>query len=573
MDTPSPLPPAAGQTSVIARLRHALTRADGFAQQPALRRALPAIGVLFLTMAGLAIWLLVAPADRAQVQPGLPPAEKGRALEALSTAGFDAQLDPASGALTVPAADYHRARMTLAGEGMPLAGGGLGPDGMSALENMPMGTSRQVEAARLRRMQELDLARTIAELRPVRAARVHLALPERTAFVRDLDPPRASVVLDLAPGMSLNAAQVRAVVSMVAAAVPDMPRGQVSVVDQTGALLTAEESDPLQAETDRQLAHQRRMERLYRERVMALLTPMVGAGNAAVEITLDMDFTRSEITSEEFSPDTALRSEQSTQQVGGGDVTSGIPGAVSNLPPQEAQLNATAEGAEADAQTDPKAGITRHARQSSFATTRNYEVSRRVETRQPQMAQVTQVFAAVLIHELPATEADAELGETDSATEMIAKVDALTRSAIGFDEARGDLVTVTTAPFVAATPLVAAPAWHEAAWLPTVGRTLAQLLIMAIIVLGIIRPLLQRILPPPDGQMALDGAFPGAVEVHRGESFSALRNRLQTDTPTLQDLDGSLSYEEKIDLVRQLADGDSKRVAGVFKDMLKAGGS
>ena len=96
---------------------------------------------------------------------------------------------------------------------------------------------------------------------------------------------------------------------------------------------------------------------------------------------------------------------------------------------------------------------------------------------------------------------------------------------------------------------------------------------MAIIVLGIIRPLLQRILPPPDGQMALDGAFPGAVEVHRGESFSALRNRLQTDTPTLQDLDGSLSYEEKIDLVRQLADGDSKRVAGVFKDMLKAGGS
>ncbi|MEO1706018.1 MAG: flagellar basal-body MS-ring/collar protein FliF, partial [Pseudomonadota bacterium] len=298
------------------------------------------MAIVAVAILGLAAWLLLSPADRAQVQPGLPIAEKGRALEALSAAGFDAQLDPSTGALTVPAGDFYRARMVLAGEGMPLGGGAAGGDGMSAIEGMPMGTSRQVEAARLRRMQELDLARTITELRPVRAARVHLALPERTAFVRDTEPPRASVVLDLAPGLALDSAQVRAIVSMVAAAVPDMPRGNVSVVDQLGTLLTAEDSDPLQAEADRQLAHQRRMERLYRDRVTALLTPMVGAGNAAVEITLDMDFTRTEVTSEEFSPDTALRSEQTSQQSGSGALAVGIPGAVSNLPPQETQLNA-----------------------------------------------------------------------------------------------------------------------------------------------------------------------------------------------------------------------------------------
>lgn len=202
-----------------------------------------------------------------------------------------------------------------------------------------MGTSRQVEAARLRRMQELDLARTIAELRPVRAARVHLALPERTAFVRDTEPPRASVVLELAPGLALDPAQVRAIVSMVAAAVSDMPRGNVSVVDQIGTLLTASETDPFEEEASRQLAHQRRMERVYRERVMALLTPMVGAGNAAVEVTLEMDFSRSEVTNEQFSPNTALRSEQSTQSQSTGATAGGIPGAVSNTPPPEPDLD------------------------------------------------------------------------------------------------------------------------------------------------------------------------------------------------------------------------------------------
>ncbi|MEO0664935.1 MAG: flagellar basal-body MS-ring/collar protein FliF [Pseudomonadota bacterium] len=537
------------------------------------------MAIVAVAILGLAAWLLLSPADRAQVQPGLPIAEKGRALEALSAAGFDAQLDPSTGALTVPAGDFYRARMVLAGEGMPLGGGAAGGDGMSAIEGMPMGTSRQVEAARLRRMQELDLARTITELRPVRAARVHLALPERTAFVRDTEPPRASVVLDLAPGLALDSAQVRAIVSMVAAAVPDMPRGNVSVVDQLGTLLTAEDSDPLQAEADRQLAHQRRMERLYRDRVTALLTPMVGAGNAAVEITLDMDFTRTEVTSEEFSPDTALRSEQTSQQSGSGALAVGIPGAVSNLPPQETQLNA------ADAAGDDAGGDGQNAAegegdganaaatppvptQMSQSTTRNFEVSRRVETRQPQVAQVTKVFAAVLLHEVPAAAETAAEGSENARDTLLADVEALTRSAIGYDAARGDLVTVATAPFVEMAPITTAPAWHEAAWLPDLGRAIAQLLVLAIVILGVIRPLMARILPAPGAIAQGDTPFAGAVEVQRGESFSALRRRIETATPSIEDLDGALTYEEKVDVVRELAGADTNRIAGVFKEML-----
>ncbi|MEM1100227.1 MAG: flagellar basal-body MS-ring/collar protein FliF [Pseudomonadota bacterium] len=530
-----------------------LRRLDALITQPALRRALPAILVLGAAVLALAAWLLLAPLERVQVQAGLPAAEKARALDALVAAGISARLDPASGVLTVPATSFHQARMLLATEGLPQGNA----DGLQAIENMPMGTSRQVEAARLRRMQELDLARTIAELRPVRAARVHLALPERTAFVRDTEPPRASVVLELAPGLALDQGQVQAIVSMVSTAVPDMPRGNVSVVDQAGTLLTTEEADPLQAAADRQLAHRQRMESLYRERVLALLTPIVGAGNAAVEITLDMDFTRSEITSEEFSPDTALRSEQASQQSSSNPGAIGIPGAVANTPPPEPELVEAAEQGEA-----------RQSMNTTSSTTRNFEVSRRVETRQPQVARVTRVHAAVLLHEAPA-EAPAGTEPTDTTlADRRADIEALTKSAIGFDEARGDVVTVASAPFVVPPLLVAGARWYEAGWLPDLGRALAQIAIIAIVVLGIIRPLMTRLLPPPPAPGLDDMAYGDAIEVQRGESFSALRRRIETATPTVEDLDGALSYEEKIDVVRQLTDDDTNRIAGVFKGML-----
>ncbi|MEM6896434.1 MAG: flagellar M-ring protein FliF C-terminal domain-containing protein, partial [Pseudomonadota bacterium] len=298
--------------------------------------------------------------------------------------------------------------------------------------------------------------------------------------------------------------------------------------------------------------------------VMALLHPIVGAGNAAVEITLDMDFTRSEITSEEFSPDTALRSEQNSQQVAGGRGAIGIPGAVSNTPPPEPDLVEEVETAEAATTTN-----------STTSSTRNYEVSRRVETRQPQVASITRVYAAVLLHELPPAATGGEEEESGEVTAaaaaqdaLLQQVDALTRSAIGFDEERGDMVTVATARFVETAPLIASPAWYQQAWLPSLGRGAAQLAILAIVVLGIIRPLLQRLLPPAGGLQIQDMSFGDAVEVQRGESFSALRQRIETATPSVEDLDGSLSYEEKIDVVRQLAGDETNRIAGVFKGML-----
>lgn len=554
--TRSTLPVQAGGSTLISRARTALSRADGFIAQPALRRALPAIALVGLVSLGLVAWMFLAPAERVALQTGLPEAEKARALDALTAGGIDAQLDPSSGALTVAAAEFYRARMLLATEGLPQAS----VDGLSVVSDMPMGTSRQVESARLRRMQELDLARSIMELKPVRSARVHLALPERTAFVRDQQPPRASVFLELAPGLSLSQAQITGIVSLVSTAVPEMPQANVSVVDQTGALLTNEEQDPIQAEADRQMQHQQRLERHYRDRVLALLTPIVGAGNAAVEVTLDMDFTRSEVTNEEYLPDTALRSEQSTNQQTSGQLVGGIPGAVSNTPPNEAEL---AEGAKTQSET----GATTN---SSSSMTRNYEVSRRIETRQPQTAQILRVHAAVLLHQMPA--ALDENGQPIEApqTPPMDEIEALAKSAIGFSTERGDVVTVTSAPFVVTPSVMPEAQWYEASWLPDLGRILAQLFVLGIIVLGVVRPLLERLLPAPAAEGAAAGGmvYGDAVEVPKGETLSSLRQRIETAAPSADDLNDAITYEEKIELLRQMTSSETNRIAGAFKAML-----
>lgn len=558
MDSPTAASlPAGPATGVSARARGLLMQAESLVTQPALRRALPAIAVLGVVALGLILYLALAPADRISLQNGLPESEKARAMELLQAQGFDARLDPSTGALTVAGAEYHRARMALAAEGLPQGT----PDGLEAITDMPLGTSRSVEAARLRRMLELDLARSIAELQPVRAARVHLALPERSAFLRDREEARASVVVQLAPGQSLGAAQVRAIVGLVAGAVPEMTPDAVSVVDQSGRLLsTPQGGDALLEEGSAQLRQRREMEQMLRERILALVTPIVGSGNAAVEVTLDMDFTRSELMREDFLPEaTALRSEQGSEDRSARSTPMGIPGAVSNTPPPAAELtDANATGTAEAAQTQT----------GSLSYTRNYEVSRQVETRMAITPTITRVSAAVLLRA-----PDAPEGQTSPDPALIEMVQTLTRTAIGFDDARGDLVTVSASPFVPEDNLIDAPSLAEASWLPTLGRTLAQLAILAIVVLGVVRPLLARLLPQVPNASAMPGYAPidfgNAIEVGQGESLSALRARLSGDAdPEGYGAEPQISYEEKVAALRHLGRTEAGRIASVISEML-----
>ena len=551
--SPNPMVPAqAADTSLVGRSISVVSRLTGMADQPALRRALPAVAMVMIAAASLALYLLLTPSDRVALQHGLPEAEKSRALDALIANGFDAKLDPTTGTLTVGPDEFYRARMVLASEGLPQGQ----PDGLSTITDMPMGTSRSVEAARLRRMQELDLARSITELRPVRSARVHLALPERSAFVRDQQPPQASVVLNLVPGMSISESQVRAIVSLVSAAIPQMPRENVSVVDQTGRLLSKDPEDPFNALTDRHMRHQLEMETLYRERILALITPIVGPGNAAVEVTLDIDFTRSEVTSEEYAPElTAVRSEQMSSQTSSSRDAGGIPGTVANTPPPEPVLGDEVNQAD---QTVANGNM-------SKSETRNYEVSRRVETIQPESAVIKRVNAAVLLR--TPTPEDPEVPATFPA-ETLAEIERLTKGAVGFEDDRNDVVIVSSSPFVDVEMVEANPAWHEASWLPTAGRILAQIVIFGIITLGVLRPLLNRLLPPVQDNSTTAMNISESVEVGPGETLSTLRAKLDEVAPDAEDLNGALSYEEKIKLLKGLAESESPRIATAFQNMI-----
>ena len=555
--TAAPLPQTRS-AGAMARMRSTLDQATGFTRQPAIRRAMPAIVLLSAAVVGAAVYLMLAQPDRVTLATGLPESEKSAAMQSLTTAGIDVVLDQATGELRVAAQDYHRARMQLAADGLQQTT----PEGFSMISDMPMGTSRSVEGARLRRMQELDLARSIAELQPVAAARVHLALPERTAFIRDTQPPRASVMVQLAPGRSLDAGQVRAIVSLVSTSVPGMAQDAVSVVDQTGRLLSQDAGDPLQQLSATQFAHQTRLEAQYRARIEALITPLVGIGNAAIEVALDMDFTRSEIMNERFDPDgRALRSEQETIDQSSQVPAAGIPGAIANTPPPVAEL-------EAEQAADPAAGTETETESETTnrnsSVTRNYEVSRRVETIQPASAAVSRVHAAVLLRDPPPGE-DGTL--TPLPAETVAAIENLVRTVVGFDVARGDVVTVSSGQFI--DPFAGfEPKWYDAGWIPAAGRQLLQFAVLAVIVLGVVRPLLNRVLlSAPEAARTGNGTeAPGLsdmVEVRDGESLTDLRQRL--NQPGLQ---GKLSYDEKLAFLRGISAAESSRIATVFQSMI-----
>lgn len=537
------------------RGRAALSQVQRMTSQPAVRRALPAIVILGAAVIGLSAYLLFSGPSRTPLHTGLPESEKAQALDTLTSAGIDAVLDGQTGVINVADSDYHRARMLLAAAGLPQ---GV-QDGYSVLSELPMGTSRSVENARLRQLQELELARSITEFQSITSARVHLALPEKTAFVRDTQPPQASVFLQVRGGYVVDPAQVEAIVSLVATSVPGMAPSNVSVVDQNGRLLSTNTDDPAARVTNQQMQHQLELEQVYRRRIEALIMPIVGLGNAAVEVSVDMDFTRSEFTEETVDPNSvAVISLQQSKQESNSPQARGVPGAVSNTAPDEASLTDTAGSV-----------VVSEATSSSSSETRNYEVSRKVQSTQLASAKIVRVNAAILLARPNGTAADGT--PLTLPEELIIDVEQLTKSAISFNERRGDTVTVSSQPFV--NTLVAdTPAWYTEPWVATLAKQAAQLIGLAIVILGVVRPILTRALIPAStgGASAMSNEYdPSWVEVGEGESLADVRARLN-DIGAEAIVEPSATYEEKVQLVQKFAAGESSHVASVFQNMIQS---
>jgi flagellar M-ring protein FliF len=533
--------------------RAPLQQLTGLLGQSAVRRSLPFVFLTGLILAGFLAWSMVASAPQRILFANATDADKAAITSALQGAGIASGIDGA-GAITVAEDDYHKARMLLASQNLPKAT----PGGYAILDNLPMGVSRAVEGERLRQARETELARSIQEIDAVAEARVHLATPEASAFVRESASPSASVIVKLQPGRALGEAQIRAIVNLVASSVPGMQPDAVTIVDQMGALLSKSGGKDGASAGDTRIDFQRRVEDKYREQLVQLLTPMVGAGNFTAEVQADVDLDESQATRESYDKQgQVMRAEQGawTGTSKDGAAPGGIPGTLSNTPPPASTLVAPNAGAAAaPAPAAPAAAPPRQAKQSD-SFTRTYETGKEISVTRAMPGNVRRLSVAVLLREEP--------GKPRGIAE-INQINELVRAAVGYNAQRQDQVTVVSRKFsAAADPAKDGPAWYEAAWVPIAARNATALVIALLILFLGVRPLAKALLRKRD-----DAAHRPALPIggHGPEGASAPAPGVSIDMLA----DRGNSYDDRVGLVRGFTRENPARAALAVRDMIKA---
>ena len=553
-------------TAVIEQRNGILSNVRRLTSDPSFKKSFPTIIAVSVLALGLIIYMLLQQPSLTPLYASLPEAEKARVVEALKNAGYDVSIDPSTGDVLVPTGDYHKSRMTLAAQGLPSSV----PDGYSAIGDIPIGSSRSVENIRLKQSQEIELARSVGEIQGVIAARVHLAIPEKSVFARTSMAPTASVFVQLNEGRTLSKQQVNAIIHLVSSSVPSLAKSDVTVVDQYGGLLSNPNDDPASALSDAQLEHRIKVEAIYRSRIISLVSPLVGAGNVTAQVNLDIDFTKSEITEERVDPEgNALRSEQKSLDLTAEETARGVPGATTNRAPTQAEI-----ATQQNAGNEPGEFKTR-----SSNEVRNYEVSRKVETTLRPSNKINRIQASVLVREKESVNPETGLLEAVSLTpEQIANIEQLVTNAIGIDKERGDQLTVESAAFVSSIEGIS-KAWYEIDFFTNLIQQVMTFLVMGVIVLGVIRPLINRIMiptasgKPGEAMVGLeDDPDLDAVEIEEGESLEDIKAKLKPKKAAISPemLDTANSYDDKVAIIRMIVGEESGRVANVFKSMMNA---
>ena len=553
-------------TAVIEQQNGILSNVRRLTSDPSFKKSFPSIIAVSVLVLGLIIYMLLQQPSLTPLYASLPEAEKARVVEALKNAGYDVSIDPSTGDVLVPTGDYHKSRMTLAAQGLPASV----PDGYSAIGDIPIGSSRSVENIRLKQSQEIELARSVGEIQGVIAARVHLAIPEKSVFARTSMAPTASVFVQLNEGRTLSKQQVNAIIHLVSSSVPSLAKSDVTVVDQYGGLLSNPNDDPASALSDAQLEHRIKVEAIYRSRIISLVSPLVGAGNVTAQVNLDIDFTKSEITEERVDPEgNALRSEQKSLDLTAEETARGVPGATTNRAPTQAEI-----ATQQNAGNEPGEFKTR-----SSNEVRNYEVSRKVETTLRPSNKINRIQASVLVREKESINPETGLLEAVSLTpEQIANIEQLVTNAIGIDKERGDQLTVESAAFVSSIEGIS-KAWYEIDFFTNLIQQAMTFLVMGVIVLGVIRPLINRIMiptasgKPGEAMVGLeDDPDSDTVEIEEGESLEDIKAKLKPKKAAISPemLDTANSYDDKVAIIRMIVGEESGRVANVFKSMMNA---
>jgi len=524
------------------------------------------VGLAASVAIGFAVVLWSQGEDYKPLYASLDRMDPQAVLTILDSNQIKYKVDEKSGALMVASNQIHDARLKLAGEGIA-ADGSFGFEILD--KERPLGTSQFMESARFRRSLEGELARTITSIRAVRGARVHLAIPKSSAFVRDARKPTASVFIDLYSGVGINPPQVRAIANLVASSISQLALQDVTVVDQRGNLLSNFETDENMMAANRQMEYSQGVEKRIVMRISSILERVLGKDKFRAEVSADIDFTEVEQADEQFNPDLpAIRSEQTLDEGSNGStVGGGVPGALTNQPPGNA---AAPEIATAGAAADANAGNRR------LQSTRNYELDRTVSYTRHQVGRIRRLSVAVVVDNV--MQKDATTGEVTSAPmkqQDLDRLSILVRDAVGFDAARGDRVNIINAEFIPlpveeAMVIEEIPLWQQPDMLSLAKKVLGGIFVMAII-FGVLRPVMRNLTDSSKEMRELE------AQEALNDMSADLGGDLADETVTLSGGDSMLltgpgqNYEQQVNAVKGLIAEDPGRVAQVVKQWVNSG--
>jgi flagellar M-ring protein FliF len=520
------------------------------------------VGVAAAVAAGVYLVLWSQGPNYSLLFGNLANADAAQVVQSLDAAGIPYRLEAGSGAISVPSTQVNDARLQLAAKGLPETGG------FSLMDKDPgFGVSQFMESARYQHALETELARTIASMKQVEGARVHLAVPTQSAFVRDRRPGSASVFLQLKSGRRLDREQVTAIVNLVASSIPELEAAQVTVIDNQGRLLSSPEKNGEFAEREQQLEIARRMEEDYSQRIESLLTPMLGNGRVRAQVVAQIEMSATEEAREQYRPESQIvRSEQLAEESsrnGGG--TGGVPGALTNQPPAGGTAlpaagappaPAAAAGAAAAAAVAAAASAATSATpdNTSKQTNRNYEIDRTIAYTRSPAGRLQRLTVAVLVDNMRTTDTAGKETQTPLTEAQLAHVTTLVKDAVGFDEKRGDSVNVVNAAFhpEAAPPegeVEKIPLWEQP-MIRDFAKIGLGLIGVILLMLFVLRPMIRNLTTSARAPALVAGGAAGAAQV-------------------AAPMPPPLAYEQQVAQARNMVSKDPQRVAQVVKEWVK----
>jgi len=545
------------------------------------------VGLAASVAIGFAVVLWSQQPDYKPLYGSLSGMDTKQVMDTLAQADIPYTVEPNSGALLVKSDDVARARIKLAGAGIAQSDGNVGFEILD--KDQGLGTSQFMEATRYRRGLEGELARTISSLNNIKAARVHLAIPKSSVFVRDDRKPTASVLVEMYAGRTLEPGQVAAIVNLVATSVPELTKSQVTVVDQKGNLLSDQAENSELTMAGKQFDYTRRMETMLTQRVQNILQPVLGNDRYKAEVSADVDFSAVESTAESFNPDQpALRSEQTTnEQRSSSSGPQGVPGALSNQPPGPATAPQTTGGAaggaagpiapgqpllDANGQQimDPATGqamLAPYPSDKRNQSTKNFELDRSISHTKQQQGKINRLSVAVVVDDqVKVNPANGETTLVPWTADQLARFTRLVQDAVGFDAARGDSVSVINVPFSSDRgEVIPDIPFYSQPWFWDIVKQAMGVIFILVLVFGVLRPVLNNITNPKSKHVDGDVELGGMV----GLDGELSNDRVSLGGPQSILLPSpSEGYDAQLNAIKSLVAEDPARVAQVVKEWI-----